>query len=64
MAHDPADRDQVVELSRDAYAFFFPMLMGYRFLFGSFLVPGLPSHRAPLNTLSGAAETLDHTFTE
>ncbi len=62
MTHDGADRQQIVEVSRDAYAFFFPMLMGYRYLFGSFLVPELPSHRAPLNTLSGAAETLDHTF--
>lgn len=64
MAHDPVDRSQVVEVSREAYAFFFPMLMGYRLLFGSFLVPGLPSHRAPVNTLSGAAQTLDHTFTD
>ena len=59
---NPASRSEVVGVARDAYTFFFPMLMGYRFLFGSFLVPELPSHRAPLNTLSGEPQTLDHTF--
>ncbi len=62
MAPGITDRQQVVDVSREAYAFFFPMLMGYRYLFGSFLVPGLPSHRVPLNTLGGAPETLDYTF--
>jgi hypothetical protein len=38
------------------------MLMGYRYHFGSFLVPDLPSHQAPLNTLGGKPQTLDHTF--
>lgn len=58
------DRTDIVDVTREAYSFFFPMLMGYRYLFGSFLVPGLPSHRAPVNTLSGAPQTLDHTFEE
>ena len=47
---DSAGRGEVVAIARDAYTCFFPMLMGYRFLFGSFLVPELPSHLAPLNT--------------
>ena len=38
------------------------MLMGYRFVFGTFLVPSLPSYRAPLNTFAGEPKTLDHTF--
>ncbi len=62
-ATTPATRD-VIDVARDAYICFFPMLMGYRFLFGSFLVPDLPSHKAPINALSGEPETLDHTFTE
>jgi hypothetical protein len=56
------DRDEVVATARDAYVCFFPMLMGYRYLFGAFLAPDLPSHRAPLNTLGGEPRTLDHTF--
>jgi hypothetical protein len=56
------ESDKVAEVARDAYICFFPMLMGYRFLFGGFLVPDLPSHKAPINTLSGEPETLDHTF--
>lgn len=55
---------ELVDAARDAYSFFFPMLMGYRYLFGSFLVPDLPSHRGPVNTITGAPQTLDHTFEE
>ena len=58
------DRPDLVETARDAYVFFFPMLMGYRYLFGAFLVPQLPSHMAPLNMLGGKPRTLDHTFRE
>ncbi len=56
------EREDLVSTARDAYVFFFPMLMGYRYLFGAFLVPSLPSHMAPLNTLGGEPRTLDHTF--
>lgn len=49
-------------IARDAYVFLFPMLMGYRYLCGSFLRPDLPSHLAPVNTLSGQPQTFDHTF--
>ena len=41
---------------------FFPMLMGYRYLYGSFLEPRSPSHIAPVNVLGGQPRTLDHTF--
>lgn len=40
------------------------MLMGYRFAFASFLMPGIPSHRGPVNTLTVTAVTLDHAFKE
>lgn len=56
------DADDVIEVAREAYVFFFPMLMGYRFLFGSFLAPGLPSHMVPVNTLGGQPRTLDPSF--
>ncbi len=56
------DRQDLVDIARDAYIFFFPMLMGYRYLFGSFLVPELPSHMTPINTLGGKPRTLDHNF--
>jgi hypothetical protein len=59
---DVVSPDEARELARDAYVCFFPMLMGYRFLFGSFLVPDLPSHVRPVNTLGGEPRTLDHTF--
>jgi hypothetical protein len=57
----PVDTD-TRGIARDAYVFFFPMLMGYRFLFGSFLDPDLPSYLRPLNTIGGEPQTLDHTF--
>ena len=61
---DVVSSDEARELARDAYVCFFPMLMGYRFLFGSFLVPDLPSHVRPVNTIGGEPRTLDHTFKE
>jgi hypothetical protein len=56
------DAREVAAIVEEAYIFFFPMLMGYRFAFGSFLVPSLQSYRYPLNTLGGEPVTLDHTF--
>ena len=50
------------KIAEEAYIYAFPMLMGYRFAFASFLMPGIPSHRGPVNTLTGEASTLDHTF--
>ncbi len=50
------------KIAEDAYIYAFPMLMGYRFAFASFLMPGLPSYRGPANAFHGKAATLDHTF--
>ena len=61
MAVDVPKGEGLVDIAREAYAFFFPMLMGYRFLFGVNLAPGLPSYVAPVNTLDGRPETVDHT---
>lgn len=54
--------DEISAIAEEAYVFAFPMLMGYRFAFASFLVPQLPTYRGPLNELHGRAVTLDHTF--
>jgi hypothetical protein len=62
MAVEVPDGEGLVDVARDAYEFFFPMLMGYRFLFGSFLATELPSYLRPLNTIGGKPQTLDHTF--
>ena len=55
----PQEAKQIAE---EAYIYAFPMLMGYRFAFASFLMPQLPSYRGPANALTGKAATLDHTF--
>ncbi|MCL1598105.1 MAG: DUF1254 domain-containing protein [Actinomycetia bacterium] len=54
--------DEAAAIAEEAYVYFFPMLMGYRYAFASFLVPSLPSYRVPLNVLGGEPVTLDHTF--
>ncbi|HSR31195.1 MAG TPA: DUF1254 domain-containing protein [Anaerolineae bacterium] len=53
---------EIKQIAEEAYIYAFPMLMGYRFAFASFLMPVLPSYRGPVNTLTGKAATLDHTF--
>jgi hypothetical protein len=55
----PQEAKQIAE---EAYTYAFPMLMGYRFAFASFLMPGIPSYRGPANALHGKAATFDHTF--
>jgi hypothetical protein len=55
----PQNAQQITE---EAYIYAFPMLMGYRFAFATFLAPGLPSYRGPVNAMHGKAATLDHTF--
>ena len=62
MTSGTSDQPDLADVARDAYVCFFPMLMGYRYLYGSFLVPGRASHMVPLNTLGGQPRTLDHTF--
>ncbi len=54
--------DEVAAIAEEAYIFSFPMLMGYRYAFGSFLVPSLPSYRGAANAIHGEAVTLDHNF--
>lgn len=54
--------EEVKRIAEDAYIYAFPMLMGCRYAFASFLAPGLPSHRGPVNVLAGKPATLDHTF--
>ena len=56
------NQEEAKKIAEEAYIYAFPMLMGYRFAFASFLMPGIPSHRGPANTLTGKAVTLDHTF--
>ncbi len=53
---------EVKEIAEEAYIFSFPMLMGYRYAFATFLTPSLPSYRGPANAMHGKATTLDHTF--
>jgi hypothetical protein len=53
---------EIKKISEDAYIYAFPMLMGYRFAFATFLMPKLPSYRGPVNGIHGKATTLDHTY--
>ena len=53
---------EIEKIAEEAYVYAFPMLMGYRFAFGTFLMPGLPAYRGPINGIYGKAETLDHTY--
>ncbi len=54
--------DEIARIAEEAYVFSFPMLMGYRYGFSTFLLPSLPSYRGPLNEMHGDPTTLDHTF--
>jgi hypothetical protein len=54
--------DELTDIAEEAYVFSFPMLMGYRFCFATFLVPSLPSYRGPMNAMHGEPVTLDHHF--
>ena len=49
-------------IAEEAYVFSFPMLMGYRYGFATFLMPSLPSYKGPMNGIYGEAVTLDHNF--
>ncbi|MEE4274716.1 MAG: DUF1254 domain-containing protein, partial [Thermoleophilia bacterium] len=54
--------DDIAKRAEEAYIYAFPMLMGYRYLFGAFLAQGAPSFRVPPNTLSSDAHALDWRF--
>jgi hypothetical protein len=53
---------EIEKTAEEAYIYAFPMLMGYRYAFATFLVPELPSYRGPVNAIHGEAATLDYTF--
>lgn len=53
---------EIKEITEEAYIYAFPMLMGYRYAFATFLTPSLPSYRGSVNAMHGNAATLDHTF--
>jgi hypothetical protein len=53
---------EIEEAVKEAYIYAFPMLMGYRVAFATFLTTGLPSYRGPANAMHGKAATLDHTY--
>lgn len=54
--------DHVSTIAEEAYLYAFPMLMGYRFLFGSYLAKGAPSYRTPINTMTSDSHSLDWQF--
>jgi len=54
--------DELGAIAEEAYVFSFPMLMGYRYAFGTFLVPSLRSYRGPLNEMHGKPVTLGASF--
>ncbi|MDY7102303.1 MAG: DUF1254 domain-containing protein [Actinomycetota bacterium] len=56
------DTAEAGRIAEEAYIYAFPMLMGYRFAFATFLMPSLPSFKTPLNVISGEPVTLDHRF--
>lgn len=54
--------EETTKIAGEAYVYAFPMLMGYRLAFASYLMPGIPSCQGPVNALHGKAATFDHTF--
>ncbi len=55
--------DDVSAIVEEAYVFSFPMLMGYRYGYATFLEPASPAYAGPANQGPfGEAVTLDHTF--
>ncbi len=47
----PVKSDHLSALAEEAYIYAYPMLMGYRYLFGRYLAKGAPPSATPLNTL-------------
>ncbi len=55
--------EKIKQIAEEAYIYAFPMLMGYRFAYATFLQPASPAYRGPANSGPyGEAVTLDHTF--
>ena len=62
MSCDRLSLEELAAIAEEAYIFSFPMLMGYRYCFATFLVPSLPSYRGSMNEMHGDPVTLDHNF--
>jgi hypothetical protein len=58
----PLSFEEISSIAEDAYVFSFPMLMGYRYAFATFLEPSLPSYRGTINAMHGDPATLDPNF--
>ncbi|MEE8407592.1 MAG: DUF1254 domain-containing protein [Acidimicrobiia bacterium] len=57
--------EDVSTIAAEAYVYAFPMLMGYRYGYATFLQPASPAYSGPANHGPyGEAVTLDHTFKE
>ena len=54
--------EEIAAIAEEAYLFSFPMLMGYRACFATFLMPALPSYRGPMNEMDGEPVTRDHNY--
>jgi hypothetical protein len=54
--------DEIAGIATDAYVYFFPMLMGYRYAYATFLAPASPTYRGAPNEMHGEPATLDHRF--
>jgi len=55
--------EDVSAIAEEAYIYAFPMLMGYRYGYATFLQPASPVYAGPPNQGPyGEAKTLDHTF--
>jgi hypothetical protein len=56
---------EISSIAKDAYIYSFPMMMGYRYGYATFLQPASPAYRGPANVGPlGEAATLDYTFRE
>ena len=65
MGQESLTREQVSVIASEAYVYAFPMLMGYRYGYATFLQPASPVYAGPANEGPfGEAVTLDHTFTD
>ena len=63
MNHESLTPEQVSAIAAEAYIYAFPMLMGYRYGYATFLQPASPVYAGPANEGPfGEAATLDHTF--
>ncbi len=63
MSDESLAAEEVSAIAEEAYVYAFPMLMGYRYGYATFLQPASPAYAGPANQGPyGEAVTLDHTF--